>query len=248
MTYGAAATLYFSSVKTNDHPYAEAAFLERIGCIWVTALHQDIETTAHKSTGPIFLVGVNYIKPEFPLAISAVFETSKIEDDIFSGNGYTKLRRYSFSIGNYFLPALLAGVEYSSLTYDYVLPGFLSLSSKIMDYGLFAKYASELPNGTVLLFKGSIISKQTDDKFETFINTNLSLSIDYFFTRSLSAGVGIENSSGNNNNEVGRTQSLNVDYFFTPQFSVKTTYDNYVNADNNDLNSNSVGIIAAVRF
>lgn len=245
--YGVSAQVFFEPVKTAEHPYAEAAFLERIGSVFVTALNVDEKSGPLKGKGPMLDLGVNYAKPGFPLAIQATYAASKQDYDApFSGD--VKSSSYGLSVGNYFTNTLLAGVEYLYNTADFSFTGSSS-TIKNTGYGLFAKYVYELEHGKELSFEGSLGTGKSDDGNETLSNTNVALSVDYFFTRSLSAGVGIKNSSGKDENAEGRTYSANARYFITPGFSVQATYDRFLNSNAGFANNDkSFGVFLAARF
>jgi hypothetical protein len=246
--YGFSAAVFFEPVKTADHPYALAAFLERIGSVFASAGHEDSKSGPWEGKGPMLVAGVNYAKPGFPLAIQAMYVTSKIDFGApFNGN--VKSNSYSLSVGNYFTNNLLAGVGYSYSKTDSSFSGFLSGSANTKGYDLFVNYVYELEHGRELAFAGDMGKSRSDYLIETVSNTEVALSVDYFFNRSLSAGVGIANSSSkDDNNNEGRTYSANVRYFITPRFSVLATYDRFLNAHPGLLNDKSFGATLAARF
>jgi len=245
--YGGSAEVFFEPVKTAEHPYAEAAFLERIGSVFVNALNQDTKSGSQEGNGPMLQVGVNYAKPGFPLAIQAVYFTSKID---FGApyNGNMKSNGYALSVGNFFMDTLLAGVDYTYNKTDFSSAGGPSSSTNTKDYDLFAKYLYELEHGRELSFAGKLGTSKSDDGTETLSNNHVGLSVDYFFNRSLSAGVGIENNSGKDKDDEGRTYSANVRYFITPRLSVQATYDRFLNANPGLSNDKSFGATLAARF
>jgi len=245
--YGVSAVVFFDPVKTAEHSYAEAAFLERIGSVNAGVWNYDWKSGQTEGKGPMLIVGVNYAQPGFPLAIQAMYYTEKIKYNGLS-NGKIKVNGYSLSIGNYFTDTLLVGVAYGYSKADYSFTGFSSPSTNSKDYGLFAKYVYELEHDRELSFEGNMGTSKSDDGTETLSNTNVALAIDYYFNRSLSAGVGIDNRSGKDKANEGRTYSTNVRYFFTPRISVQATYDRFRNDNPSLFNDKTVGAILAARF
>jgi hypothetical protein len=245
--YGVSAEVFFEPVKTTEHPYAEAAFLERIGSAFVFVGNFDSKAGSSEGKGPMLEVGVNYAKPGFPLAIQAMYFTSK-QDYGAPFNGTVKSNGYALRVGNYFTNTLLAGVEYMYDKADFSFTGFSMASSNIKDYRLFAKYIYELEHGRELSFEENMGTTKSDDGTKTLSNTDVALAVDYFFSRSLSAGAGIGNNSGKDKNSEGRTYSANIRYFFTPRFSARATYDRFLNANPGLSNDKIVGATLAARF
>lgn len=244
--YGVSGELFFAPVKTAEHPYAEAAFLERIGSAFVSVLDQEMKG-AMEGDGRSLAANINYTRPGFPLAIKAMYAKLKFD---FDGAADTKSKGnfYSLSVGNYFTRTLLAGVEYSYLKGESSSLFSPTFTSKSKDYGIFAKYVHELEHGRGLNFEGSLGTTKSDDGTETLSNTNVALAVDYFFNRSVSAGVGIENNSGDDKDFEGITYLANIRYFITPRLSVKATYDRFENANAGLYDEESFGARLAARF
>jgi outer membrane receptor protein involved in Fe transport len=238
LAYGVSAEMFFAPVKTAEHPYAEAAFLEHIGSAFVSVLNYEMKTGTLEGNGQRLLAGVNYTRPDFPLAIKATYATTKLDFNA-PANGKLHFKSYDLSIGNYFLHTLLAGIEYSYFKED---------SSRSKDYRLFAKYVHELEHGRALNFDGNLGTSKSDDGTETLSNNYVGLSIDYFLNRSLSAGVGIDNNSGKDESNEGRTYSANVRYFFTPRLSVRANYARFLNANAGLSDFKLFGATLAARF
>ncbi len=245
--YGVSAAVFFEPVKTGEHPFAVAAFLERIGSVFVSVANFDTKSGSWEGRGPVLQVGVNYAKPGFPLAIQAQYFNSKTD---FGApfNGSIKENGYSLSVGNYFTNTLFAGVDYMYNKADFSFAGIPSSSTNSKSYDLFAKYIYELEYGRGLGFYGSFGTSKSDDGTETLSNTNVALAVDYFFNRNVSAGVGIASSSGQDKDAEGRTYSANVRYFITPQYSVQAAYDRFLNANAGLWDYKSYSVTFAARF
>lgn len=243
-TIGAMAEVFFAPVNTTGHPYAEAAFLERAGSVIVTASDIGLKASLADGDGRVLRAGVNYAKPDFPLAVQATYGKTKYDYDAPYNYAYEG-NDYSIRVGNYFTRTLLAGVNYANSKIDESTTGF---SMKSKDVGIFAHYVNELGQGTALSLDGSLLSSTSDDGSGSLRNTVERVSVDYFFSRGLSAGVGIENSSGKDLDNEGRTYSANVRYFVSPRLSFLAMYDRSLAANAGSDDTKSVVIVAALRF
>jgi predicted porin len=245
--YGVSGELFFEPVNTDEHAYAEAAFLERAGSVFVTAAKVDEKLDSLEGDGPLFAVRVNYAKKGFPLAIQAEYTRTKVDyKDPFSGD--TTDNEYALKVGNYFMDNLLAGVEYSYRKSETEIAGFLPSEIKTTDYALFAKYVQDLGHHHEVSLEASVGQSKEKDEIETLTNTFVSLLADYYFSRSLRAGAGIENSSGENDAEEGITYSANVRYYITPRFSIQAVYDRFLNSHDGLESDRTFNVIAAARF
>jgi hypothetical protein len=244
---GVSAEVFFTPVQTSEHPYAEAAFLERVGSVSVMAADEDLKSGAVKGDGPMILASINYAKPDFPLVIQAVYGTLKIDYNApYSATWESNM--YRLSLGNYITNTLLAGVSYSSDKGSLSQPGQPTITLKDSQYGFFAKYIYELEHDKGLSFQGSLTNSTSNDGTKSLKNTNEDISADYFFSRGLSAGIGIENSSGKDLDSEGRTYSADIRYFITPSFSVSGMYERFLNANAGYAGSKSFAVMASARF
>jgi hypothetical protein len=248
--YGLSGEVFFEPVRTDEHAYAEAAFLERIGSVRVMAYNLDTESGGFKGDGHAFGLGINYAKPNFPLAISAFyFNSSSKLDAPLSSKG--EADGYDLSIGNYFLPRLLAGITYSRFKAESTYLTY-SFTSKDTEYSLFAKYVHELGQGRELSLGGTVTRETYESSFggEKANNINSALGVNYYFNRSLSAGIDIKRGAGEIEGYEGMTYGANVRYFITPRFSVSVVYDKFFNKHNDEGfdDEKSYEVALAARF
>jgi hypothetical protein len=243
-SYGAAAEIFFAPVNTTDHPYAEAAFLERIGSVGVMVQKQEWKLFSVDASGPQFGIGLNYAQPDFPLVIRAEYSTTTLDVDA-PGVEDVKVNTYTLGVGNYFTKTLLVGIDYDFVKVEY--PGGLG-TSKMSSYGLFAKYVHELEHHRELSFEARLSRDTLDDGAEDFSNTAEELFVDYYFNKSLSLGAGIANSSGEEESAEGQTYSARARYFFTPQFSLEGYYDRFLNSNEGLEDDKAFGFALAARF
>ncbi len=238
--------VFFAPVNTKGHPYAEAAFLERIGSASLAAFRSDIKATGNKGDGMTYMVGVNIAQPGFPVAVELMYSTSNFDYGPPSDSTF-KSKGYGLRVGNYFTDHLLAGVELSTSKTDASASGF-AMTFKSKDYGLFARYAGELSKGKHVSFEGNVLQSTSEDDTDKEKNTSIGLSADYFFNRALSTGIGLEKSSGDSESDEGMTYSANIRYFFTPRYSVQLGYDRFLNSNEGSWSDWSYNLTLAARF
>ncbi len=246
-SYGISGEVFFAPVNTEEHPYAEAAFLERIGSVSITAAKEEFKVNSLEADGPLGSIGVNLSQPGFPLVAQFMYTRSRVDfNGIFDGF-VNKTNVYDARLGKYFAKTLLAGVEYSYGTSEVTFTGFPSITARSRDYGLFAKYVYELSDYKEISFEATI-GKSTIGNQEIARNTNESINVDYFFNKSFSIGVGFQNSSGTDELIEGKTYSANVRYFIGPHFSVQAIYDSFRNSNVDQENDHTYNLILAARF
>lgn len=244
---GVSGEVFFAPVNTEEHPYAEAAFLERTGSIFITADEQEARTGWVKDGGSELGAGINLSQPGFPLTLQLTYTTSRIIMDAPRGFTLTS-NAYDFKFGNYFTKTLFAGVEYNYVRRDDIIPLFSTLTSRINDYGLFAKYIHELGDYKELSFEATISRSTIGSTILSNRNTDESISVDYFFNKSLSAGLGFENNSGTDESSEGQTYSANVRYFVNPRLSIQAKYDRFRNSHPDEDSDHTYEFILAGRF
>lgn len=243
--YGASAEIFFQPVNTEEHPYAEAAFLERVGSVGARAAQLKLEGRV-QADGPMFGIGANLAKPGFPLAFELMYTRSKIDEDqplVGTFKGST----LSTALGNYFTDTLLAGVEYDYSSNELEFTG-LEGTIRERNYALFAKYVLELGHGSEVSIEASV-GKATETEDEvTDRNTEEEILADYYFNKSLSVGAGFGKSTGDLESTEGKTLSANARYFFSPAFSVQAVYERFRNSNDGEQHENMYQVIVAGRF
>lgn len=242
----ASAKVFLEPVKTAEHPYSEAAFLERIGSVSVTAYDIGMKAGIIKGDGRLFAAGVNYAKPDFPLAIQVGYFNSKIDFDTpFGSPATSKSNGYSIGIGNYFTNSLLAGLDYENTRYE---SSGTPVLLKHKNLGLFAHYVDEMEHGNALSLDGRLYRSTYDDGIENLKNTIEHFTADYFFSRGLSAGFGIENNTGADLVNEGRTYSANIRSFISSDLSVNAMYSRSLSAHAGYPDEKFFNIGMALRF
>lgn len=245
--YGASAEVFFIPVKTEGHPYAEAAFLEHVGSVYLGGLNTDIKSGT-EGAGRAHAVGINFTEPALPVVITAAYRSSHMGYDP-PANMEQVSRGYSFSIGNYLDRAVLAGIEYYQAAYDLQSGGMTLATTMTRDYGLFVKYVVQLPGENAWSLEGRLLSRERQSTGKSALwNTRVFVSAAYFFDRTLSAGAGLENNSGDDKYAEGISCEVNIRSFITPRLSVQVSYDRFLNANAGYPNQKRFGLALAARF
>jgi hypothetical protein len=238
---GLTASQYFEPVKTDGHPYAEAAFLERIGSVFAMANHEEFSSGESTARGQTYSAGVEYARPASPLVLAALYSAGKND-----GSGSIvgqKTSAYNVAAGYFLTKTLLASLGYSHSKFD-----FASSSLRLSDYTLFAKYVRDLERDKALSLSGFLTESRLERTSSSSTNTEAFLAVDYFFNRSLSAGAGILNNWGENRGTEGRTYLANLRIFFTPWVGSMIRYDRFQPEHADVGESESFGVDLGVRF
>ncbi len=241
--YGPKVEWFFSPVNTSEHSYAEAAFLEHIGSVFASVQKMSTNIGAVDADGPLAQVGINYTRPDFPFAIKAQTGYAKLDIDSVSGN--VRIKSYLLKAGYFFEKTLLAGIEYSSSKQDVSIA---TTNLKQTEYGLFGKYVHELGHHRELNFEARLSREKDDNGVDELTNTVEELLVDYFFSKSLSIGAGIANSSGQDDSRDGMTYSARARYFIVPQFSVEAGYERFLDSHDGFAGDKTFNVILAGRF
>jgi hypothetical protein len=256
ISYGISGEWFFDPVRTDDHPYAEAAFLERTGSILVWLQSEEVQLPGFPiGKGPDGGVRFTFAKEGFPLVVQALYNGWRIHINGMNPSQFPKGDRLGISIGDYITNRLVVGIDYSHTRSDDFLvpalfpPFFGGSSISYYDYNLFSKYVHEMERGTGFTIQARI-GQTRPEASGTLSSTNEALSIMYYFTRNLGAGIGFKNSAGKNVIPNGTDYQANIDYFISPSFSINASYDRFLaSSSGSDLNNRkSFDIAAAVRF
>ena len=253
ITDNVSAEVFFAPVITNGHPYAEAAFLERVGSVNFAVTNGNVKSGTSEGSGPTYSVDFNYTTPDSPIAVQAMYKTTKFETTEFNyvipGNITAKTNTYGLNIGNYFMPVLLVGIGYTNSKAEIIFPSpFPMMALKQTSYCLCVKYINVLENGTALSLVGNLSSSAYDDGALSLKNTNEYFSVEYFYSRRVSTVIGIGNSSGENLASEGQAYLVGVRYFASPRFSVSARYDRFIKSNAGYMNDMSISVAMALRF
>lgn len=257
ITYGVSGQVFFAPVPTAEHPYAEAAFLERIGSVILTAEKEESKSGSGfvKGDGPVYMADLTFAKPGMPIAAEILYSRLRLDFDTpLEGFYVAKESVGGLRVGNYFTNTLFAGVQYMYRTIQISFMGNPSSALRGNDYGLFAKYVREIGHQELSL-EAELGQRTESEEADRLRNTEFSIAADYFFTKGLSAGVGFKNSSGTAELEEGKTYSANVRYFITPRLSVQALYNRFLNShpliafsDQTLESTRQFGFVVAGRF
>lgn len=256
--YGASLDYYFTEVATQEHPLAEAAFLERAGNVNITAATGDVDANFLLSEGDLtmFSAAVNYFQPNSPFFAGLEYSDTKL-DDFAPTDIDSETEEIGVSLGYFPAKNLLVAFRYSQAEEEVkiaILPFPVDKTTDFDNYEIRAKYVNELGGGAAFNLEGGIEIKEFDVKDNTSTltddgsNTTGFVSGDYYINNSLSLGGGLEVNSGDDESAEGDTFIFRVRNFFTPRFSAAITYETF-SADNSGFNDeDTIDIRLSARF
>jgi hypothetical protein len=143
---------HFSAVKTEDHPFAEAAFLEKIGSVGLSGARYDFREGFSRADANDYHLFVNYSTPDFPLVIAANLSRGTSDylysDGTFMDKANSTYDEYGISVGKFLSYGLLArvGTDYTSYkvtsTYIFVPPLLPSINMSTVNSRYHTYYGS----------------------------------------------------------------------------------------------------------
>lgn len=243
--YGVYAEVFFLPVKTANHPLAEAAFLERIGSVELFGGKYETQGATSKADGPVYRALATFMKPGSALFAEALYYRLKLEADPPSTTNWAA-DAYGLGIGSFFSDGLLLGIRYFHSKSETTGP--FSSMTKFDDYEMHVKNVSVNADGTALNIEGNAGLRRTDDGSVVESNIAVGVSGDYYFTRQVSAGVGIEVETGENRWDEGVTASINVNAYANQSFSAKMAYEKFSAHHETVPDDDLINVTVSVRF
>lgn len=232
--YGLTAGVYFSQVDTGVHPYAEAAFLERVGSIHLLVGKGEMELgSIAEADGPMYGAMLTYMKPNLPIALQAIYAKTKLKFDL-PLDGDTETDLYGIEIGRFFYDGLLFSIGYSHSETGLTIPIItVDETMKYDDYTLYAKFVKEKMDGTAYNIEGSLGVSQFDNGIDDGSNTIIEVSGDYYFNRKISLGGELEINTGDYKDDEGKALAIDFKTFLNPSFSIDVGFEKFL-ADNDE--------------
>jgi hypothetical protein len=242
---------FLAPVNTAAHPYAEAAFLEKIGSVGFAVMDHDFKGGPANADGQSYDLFVNYTTPDFPVVIRV--EWTRINEEFQASSTQIKGESdfYRIVLGKYLSYGLLADIGYveDHSTSRFTTPATTNSNSNTSrEYSLHAKYVRELTGGTAVNLEASAVRQTFDVSGESRNSEAFSLGGDYYFNRGLSVGATVVSNNSPFNSADGKTYSVNARFFITPSLSLKAGYERFLNDNNGELNTRNYAVTLAARF
>ena len=109
---------FLAPVKTDNHPYAEAAFLENIGSVRFAVRDQDSKSGSATADGRSYDLFVNYTTPDFPVVVMVEWTRAKNDYQFSPGLQLkTESDLYSIVLGKYLSYGLFAAIGYGDISF-----------------------------------------------------------------------------------------------------------------------------------
>lgn len=226
--YGITGRFYFSPVNIGNHPYGEAAFLERVGNVAFFLGQGEVDFGGGlEADGPTYGAALVYMQPGSPIFIAADYMRSELRFDApldleSEGDGY------SLQLGGFATEGLLLSIGYAHAEVDVTSLIFgIDDTTEFDHYALIAKFVKELSGSTAVNVKGSFGINKFDDGIDDGSNTEVTVAGDYYFTRALSLGAGFGINQGDDETDEGRTFLIRANAFITPKIGVKASFEQF---------------------
>jgi len=248
---GAGLEYFLAPVNTDSHPYAEAAFLGKIGSVGFSVRDHDFKSGAAKADGQSYDLFVNYTTPDFPVVVRVEWVRTKDDFQVSSDQIKGESDLYRIALGKYLSYGLLATIGYGQ---DHSKSTFTtptitdSNSNTSEEYSLNAKYVKELTGGTAVNLEANAVQYKFDVSGESRDSELVSLGGDYYFSRGLSVGANVLSNNSWFRAGDGKIYNVNARAFITPHLSLKVEYERFLNDNSGEQNGRNYAVTLAARF
>ena len=246
--YNLESMLYLSPVKKANHPWLEAAFLERTSNIGVTLAHRDAESTDNVigADSNYYSLSGQYASTSHPVIVTAAYAYTKSTFDRFTPEVTTKTDSYSLSIGSYLGANTALTANYSHNKYN---SNNRNNDSNKYVYGISVRSVLLFSNRQALSLSGGFENSSYDNE-----PPNDQSATAYFFTPiyyitqtlSIELPITIRNSSFDYSDE--KLVGIGVHGFIGPHFSAELHYSKGFTDDSRRENYSIVNLSAFVWF
>ena len=244
------AEVFFSPVKTDNRPLAEAAFLAKSSSVFLGYVKQksDLKNSNVNRIdfkGPA--AGINYITETHAIILSAAYFKQDIDTDNNLITGDTTVA--SFSIGKYLDDNSAVTFSYSTL--DSQLRNTMTnqrFSDDAKQYGLSYKTIQPLGNSRYFGLQADIELIKSDSASIKEDNRDFSIQGQYYFSRMTSLGVEAALNSGDDISQEGKRIAVELTQFFLPQFALNLSWSKFFADDSLIENNNVISVNAIARF
>jgi len=245
--YGATYTRYFLPVKIDTVPYAEAAFLEQVGDLSLSAA----QGTAKFPTPPnldmnSYGVSYNYAMPDIPWSFVLAYSKTKFHD---SSQGIdVPSDDFVFGLGRYYGYGKIVAIAYSHSTAEFDVSNVPVFDYEENDYGVVTKNVYTSDKGFSANLEASITVIYRNDTGNKTTNTDYSIGGDLYLTKAVSIGASASKNTGEDSNIEGESYDARFVMYFSALSSFELGYARFVatNSATDDFNQTNFSI--GVRF
>lgn len=245
----ASAEIYFEPVNVENHPVAEAAFLERVGSVYFLGGRATADSALLSAeTRRLYLAGITYAKAESPFVAQAAY--SKVDWDYDTPDATLEGDLYALAAGWYVSPTGLVSLGWIHTDSKLSADGWPDMNLEDDIYSVDVKYVGKFASGAAYNVETKLSAEEKDVDGEKDSMNAVALSGDYYLSRRLSLGGGIELIRGSDESREGNTYTATARWFITPRFSaeVETSWFMVSRAEQDDMNERSTDLTLAMRF
>ncbi|MDH3976530.1 MAG: putative porin [Deltaproteobacteria bacterium] len=245
---GVGGTFYFTDVNTSDHPYAEAAFLERVGSVYagvgIGTIDSDVGMDGDITS---VMADAEFMQTGSPIFLEASVSRMIIDVDSPPGGDVT-WTILGIGGGWFIEDGLRVGVEYIHEEEDRDVPILVERTIEYDTLSVNGKMVKKLGAGRAFNAEATVSYVMYDDEVDDGSNNVLSLSGDYFFNRKMSAGAGLEYNRGDDNSEEGETFAANFTNFFIPRLYITVDVERFEADNRSGSDEDSLDVSLTLRF
>lgn len=246
---GASAEIYFEPVNVKNHPLAEAAFLERVGSVFFLGGRGNADSPLLSAeTRRMYIAGISYAKAESPFVGAVVY--SKGDWDYDTPDATWERDAYLLGTGWYVTPTGLVSLAWIHGDSEFGADGWPDRNWEDDTYSVGFKYVGKFASGAAYNVESKLSVEENDMDGEKDSINVVALAGDYYLSRRLSLGGGIELSRGSDESREGNTYTATARWFITPRLSaeVETSWFIVTRAEQKDENERSTDLTLALRF
>lgn len=243
---------YLEPIKLNDQPWAEAVYLQRVSHIQITTmrLEGEFNSTNPKLTadGNLTTLGFSYLDKASPFIASVSYGTGSTDYKRSVSPYSIDNKDIEFVLGSYIAQTTSVIVGYKKTDNKYSPTGYSQNDYTRTTLGLGAKHLVLREDGTAIAMQGSYSQIDYDRTSGTdYRNTKLELNVDYYFTNRYSAGLGVTQTSGDDNGNKGRDMTIRGMFYLTTAFSVSVMYVKF-DGEGQSVDGKGYGVALAYQF
>lgn len=234
--------MYFlEPVSLADHPWNEAAFLERAKAVMAGVQWTRFEVGPFSADGPSLGAGFLYADKAQPIAAQLFVRYGTLDGDMGIDVDRTSFGgRAGYWLGR----GALAGFEIERDQTD--VSGLLDITQT--RYGAFGKMVHDLGGGRAINVEARVGLVSVDAGAATDTNFEIGLEGDYYFTPRFSAGAVLNLSVGDAASREGTTLGVRGSAWLSPRIAVGLEWSSFHASDSQGADIDTAGAFLSVRF
>jgi len=242
---------YLETVKIDNQPLAEAAFMNRVSSIGVGIQQFDFDTDDRTGDGNTTIIGYTHMQQGSPLWLQFSYAQQSADTDFkdisFIDRSYDRTIT-SIGAGGFIAQNTAIALEYTKDEVEFSPAVYSDNDFTLTQIHVIAKHLMPLGNGNMVNIEGTVGTDDYDNKGSANTeNTVIEVVGDYYLNNMQSIGGTFEKISGDDNGEKGQALAVQGKFFFTPKFSLAAQYRQF-SGDGTSVDDDRISINANLRF